>query len=483
MIKEVKTIKLLKLTSIFFGFILGLLSIFLVLNESFALFTSKTDKKTYSFETYKLPMLTTGDNFRKILRSYKGKITEVAFEVNKDLNTIDTSVASYDLSYNNNKTITGYLTVDPDRANKYILHIATEEDKIYANPDSSDLFLTQSPGYSTGGYNGIFSGLTSIRNLLALDTSKVITMAWMFAGCTNLTGIDLSNFDTENVKSMEKMFEGCSKLTSLDLSSFNTSNVKNMQGMFDGCTKLTSLDVSGFNTDKVEDMASMFYNCSKLTSLDLSSFNTSNVTRMSSMFNGCSSLTELDVSGFNTINVYSMSQMFSICSKLTSLNVTNFNTDKVEDMYAMFVGCSSLTELDVSGFNTSNVYSMDEMFSSCSKLTSLNVTNFNTENVESMYAMFRDCSGLTRLDLSNFITNKVRGSSGGYIDSGTALMFSGCTNLGEIKLNNAELGQVREYNDMFTNVPTNVHIYLKYTQTNQDFMSNNFSDYTHIDWV
>ena len=58
MIKKIKTIKLLKITSIVFGCILGVLSIFLVLNESFALFTSKTDKVTYKIKTYHEPVLT-----------------------------------------------------------------------------------------------------------------------------------------------------------------------------------------------------------------------------------------------------------------------------------------------------------------------------------------------------------------------------------------------------------------------------------------
>ena len=72
--KEEKVIKSLKITSIVFGLILGLLSIFLVLNESYALFTSSTDKVTYSLKTYKLPMLTTGDSFQGILRNAGYKI-------------------------------------------------------------------------------------------------------------------------------------------------------------------------------------------------------------------------------------------------------------------------------------------------------------------------------------------------------------------------------------------------------------------------
>ena len=50
----------------------------------------------------------------------------------------------------------------------------------------------------------------------------------MFAHCSNLTTIDVSNFDTQNVEGMESMFAYCSNLTKLDLSNFNTQNVMTM---------------------------------------------------------------------------------------------------------------------------------------------------------------------------------------------------------------------------------------------------------------
>ena len=104
-----------------------------------------------------------------------------------------------------------------------------------------------------------------------LNTSNVTNMNCMFAGCSNLTSLDVSSFDTSNVTLMGGMFEGCSNLTSLDVSSFDTSNVTNMSCMFGGCSSLTSLDVSSFDTPKVTVMAFMFEYCSSLTDLTLSS--------------------------------------------------------------------------------------------------------------------------------------------------------------------------------------------------------------------
>ena len=167
------------------------------------------------------------------------------------------------------------------------------------------------------------------------------------------------------------MFAECSGLTSLDLTQLKTGNVTNMGGMFSGCSGLTSLDLTPLKTDNVTDMRGMFYNCSGLTSLNLTPLKTDNVTDISSMFAGCSGLTSLDLSSLKTDNVTSMSNMFYNCSGLTSLDLTPLKTDNVTDMQFMFFGCSGLTSLDLTPLKTGNVTNMGYMFSGCSGLTSL----------------------------------------------------------------------------------------------------------------
>ena len=56
----------------------------------------------------------------------------------------------------------------------------------------------------------------------------------MFAGCSNLTSLNLSTFDTSNVINMWEMFLGCSNLTKLDLSNFDMSNITGSTNMFSG---------------------------------------------------------------------------------------------------------------------------------------------------------------------------------------------------------------------------------------------------------
>ena len=220
---------------------------------------------------------------------------------------------------------------------------------------------------------------------------------------------------------MSSMFASCSSLTSLYLTNFNTAKVTNMSSMFASCSSLTSLDVTHFNTAEVTDMNRMFSGCSSLTSLDVTNFNTANVTNMRLMFSGCSSLISLDVTHFNTAEVTNMSYMFYSCSSLTSLDVTYFNTAKVTNMSYMFYSCSSLTSLDVTYFNTAKVTDMSYMFYRCLSLTSLYLTNFNTAKVTDMNNMFSACQALATIYASSkFVTTQVSSGSD---------MFTGCEKL------------------------------------------------------
>ena len=144
-----------------------------------------------------------------------------------------------------------------------------------------------------------FNGNYSIANLIFkdVDISNVTNMSNMFAECSALTSLDVSNFDTSNVTDMSGMFYRCINLTSLDLSGWNTSNVTNMTAMFNSCNNLTSLDLSNFNTNNVIDMGWMFLNCNSLTSLDFSGWNINNVTNMGWMFGGCNSLKTIRMIG------------------------------------------------------------------------------------------------------------------------------------------------------------------------------------------
>ena len=102
---------------------------------------------------------------------------------------------------------------------------------------------------------------------------------------TAKNNIKLYVYFTQTIKSLESFFDvsqdgNLNYLISGDFCHFDTSSVKNMASMFAGCSSLQTLYLSNFATSSVTDMSSMFQKCSSLMTLNLSNFNTSSVTIM-----------------------------------------------------------------------------------------------------------------------------------------------------------------------------------------------------------
>ena len=216
--------------------------------------------------------------------------------------------------------------------------------------DNGDLYVAADGAIApNSNASWLFQGFVNLKTINfgnCFVTSSVTQMSGMFAGCSSLTGLDLSCFETSAVTDMYGVFSSCGSLTHLDLTSFDTSNVTAMSSMFDGCRSLTSLDLTSFDTSSVTDMGSMFDDCMSLPHLDLTSFDTSKVTDMAFMFTSCNSLISLDLSNFDTSNVTNMLWMFGLCYDLTSLNLSNFDTSAVTEMDDILTGCDVLTDLN-----------------------------------------------------------------------------------------------------------------------------------------
>ena len=125
-------------------------------------------------------------------------------------------------------------------------------------------FADARPTTTCGWFDGMNS-LQSISGMNYLNTSEVTTMIRMFANCSELTSLDVSNFNTDKVEYMAGMFNSCEKITSLDLCSFNTSNVTNMLEMFNGCSSLETIYVrDGWSTAALSEDYLMFMDCNSL---------------------------------------------------------------------------------------------------------------------------------------------------------------------------------------------------------------------------
>jgi len=337
---------------------------------------------------------------------YKDKIKTITFQDSINIpNGIDDKY-KWDVSKTQSGTVMAYITPNSSNSDFYDLYIQGDG-KIYAPSNSSNLFKD-------------FKYLDSINNIEVLDTSKVITMSYMFYNAGyNSTAFTLdlgNNFDTSKVTNMSYMFYNTgynSTAFTLDLgNNFDTSKVTNMSAMFycagRSSTAFTLELGNNFDTSKVTDMSSMFY-CTGRSStafvLNLGDkFDTSNVTTMYQMFSDTgynSTIFTLNLGNkFDTSNVTTMYKMFhQVGTKNPNFTLDlgdKFDTSNVKNMYGMFhsVGSASTKfTLDLGDkFDTSKVTNMGFMFMQTGNKNpnfTLNLGNkFNTSNVTEMRQMF-----------------------------------------------------------------------------------------------
>lgn len=102
----------------------------------------------------------------------------------------------------------------------------------------------------------------------------------LFYGYSGVSAIYFNHcFHTDYATSMNSMFAFCSTLSVLDVSDFNTAEVEDMGSMFYGCYALTDLNIRGFSTSRVADMRNMFDRAPHLEAISgIEDFDTVNVT-------------------------------------------------------------------------------------------------------------------------------------------------------------------------------------------------------------
>ena len=379
------------------------------------------------------------NDYNERLWKYKASITKVVFQ--GDSNVPNNVNESFDISEEQDGGITAYIVPNLEDTSTYTAYIQFEK-KIYANPNSSNLFRK-------------FEKLESIEGLEYLDTSRVTDMSHMFRECLVLKGLDLSTFDTSNVTSMSAMFYHCDNMETLNVSSFDTRKVTDMGSMFGVCKRLTALDLSNFYTPALTVSAYMFSQDQLLYSLKIGNLDTSNVTNMTEMFSACKELLGLKIRNFNTENVTSMRGMFYDCNRLTKLDLSSFDTSLVTDMSKMFERCWILNDLNISSFNTSSATTMYSMFAGCIQLKELDLSHFDTSNVMDMSYMFHGCRNMRSLNLSSFDCSKV---------TNMEKMFSECYVM--VATLNMNSTVVSNFKDMFQSAADkeNAQITLNYTE-------------------
>ena len=99
------------------------------------------------------------------------------------------------------------------------------------------------------------------RNYIELIWNRFIPNAdHMFAGCSDISKFNFSEFNTSQIKSMRYMFYDCLSLTSIDLSNFDFSQVTSINNIFDGCINLEYINLKNFNEIKLSEDVNEYSN-------------------------------------------------------------------------------------------------------------------------------------------------------------------------------------------------------------------------------
>lgn len=127
---------------------------------------------------------------------------------------------------------------------------------------------------------GLFNGCINLLSVhLKCKTKRCIDL---FSRCMELLNLNLEFID--NVFSTVRMFKD-SGLENYK-QEFDTSNVVDMGGMFAGCKWLKTIDLSNMKTTSAQSMMGMFQDCGNLSTLDISSFDFTNVISLRDFING-----------------------------------------------------------------------------------------------------------------------------------------------------------------------------------------------------
>jgi bacterial surface protein 26-residue repeat/bacterial surface protein 26-residue repeat/bacterial surface protein 26-residue repeat/bacterial surface protein 26-residue repeat len=289
-----------------------------------------------------------------------------------------------------------------------------------------------------------------------------------FAGCNNLTSIDLSNIHTDKLVSMSNIFYKCQNLNNIQVN-WNTPELKDMSWAFSGCGKMNTIDISGIDSSKLESVKGLFADCYSLKtitgldtlnlskcvsthsmflnnhniqSIDVSSLDVSNVMDMTSMFQSCVKLSQIDFTGWNTGNVVMMNNFMYNVNQMRNLDATMLDVHNLSSMSSCFNSCVKMESLNIGTWNTASLYDCSYAFANMKALENLDISNFNIQNVVNMTAMFYTMEKMTRLDLTNFGINKC---------SSCASMFMNCKKLEEIIAPNMSLQYMNNATSMFAN--------------------------------
>ena len=150
-------------------------------------------------------------------------------------------------------------------------------------------------------------------------------------------------------------------------------------------------------------------------------------------------------------SINSMENLFK-GSAFNTITINNCDFSRNKSMKSMFENSTNLTTVN---FNTKtnnpSVKDMSYMFSGCSNLTNINLENLDTSNVVNMAYMFNSCKQMENYNFNNFKTNLVTDMEG---------MFKNNLKLQTLKIASFSTAKVTKMAHMFENNAQLIWIYV-----------------------
>ncbi len=385
-----------------------------------------------------------------------------------------------DLSSGGDNSIVGWL----DENNTFYISTQSTGQRMMFNADSSGMFKDKDK-------------LTSIDFGDFVYTNPVTSMKEMFAGCTNLTSLNLEKFDTSNVTDMSGMFSDDESLASIyATSSFSTAKVTESTDMFKGCAKLPNFEltivVDATKATAVANGGYIYMNSMVVTLNPNGGAFENDETKTVLVEKGCTyparNLTEPTREGYKFAGWYTAETDGTEITYSTTVdgNVSTLYAHWIEKNYVATTGTNIKLAIknakatavvftdevasedaddidDLSANGSESVVGWIEngtyyistqkegqkvilnadsssMFDTCTNIKSIDFSNIDTSQVTNMSSMFLSATGLTEIDLSHFDTSNV---------TNMTQMFLGCTGLTSLDLSSFDTSKVTNMRAMF----------------------------------
>lgn len=272
--------------------------------------------------------------------------------------------------------------------------------------------------YDTSQKEGVTlsdDGLTANVYNVQLPSDSLFTQSTYAMLPETLLDADMRGLDVSKMSNLQKVFAGCCNMTTVDISNWDTSNVTSFLGMFITCNSLETIKgIEKLNTSKLVLLCMTFYACTALKTLDgLENWDVSNVTNLSCAFKNCSKVTSLEpIKNWDTSKVTDLESTFSGCGMTSLEPIRNWNTSNVTTISSIFTNCANLTNVDeIKDWDLSNCTSTVGAFSGCSNLVSVNLENWVLPKNGLIFRMFEKCPKLKYVYIPNLSTSSLTSTS------------------------------------------------------------------------